>query len=152
MNKYEWFIVGMVLAFTVGLLMNTAEAAERTLVDNEGQVTISYMPLSYHWDRDHDYNEVQHGVGIGLGLGHGFTVGAMRFRNSFGDMTTMAALDKYIGRTKQLHWSYGAGYAWGYKEHMVIPMAAWVSVRWKMVKVSFVPGIVTAVSLVFPLN
>ena len=132
--------------------INTAEAAENPLIDNEGKLTLSYMPFSYHWDRKHEYNEVHNGIGLSLGLGDGFSVSGMRFRNSFGDMTTMAALDKYIGRTKQIHWSYGAGYAWGYKDHMMIPVAAWISARWKMIRVSTVPGVVTTVSFVVPLN
>lgn len=147
LNKTVWAAL-LIVYLTIGI----GKATARDLTDNLGQLTLSYMPLSYHWDRGHNYNENHNGIGISLGLGHGFTVSAMRYRNSFNDMTTMAALDKHIGCLKQICFGYGAGYAWGYKNNMMIPMAAWGSVRWKMIRIGIIPGVVTTLSFVIPLN
>lgn len=139
--------------FLIGLMaINSAIAAEDPLEDNAGNLTAVYLPLSYHWSRGHSFNEVHHGIGLGLGIGNGLTVGAMRYRNSFGDMTTLASLDNHMGCWKEICFSVGGGYAWGYGENMMIPVAAWAGVRWKFLKFNTIPGVVTTVSILIPLN
>ena len=146
MKKILFLICMALVLFWVSLA--PVKAAE----DNTFKLNLSYMPVSRHWDRDKEYNEVHHGVGINMGVGEHYTVGVMRFRNSYGDMSTLLSLNKEIKCWSEICVGAGGGYAWGYKNHLNIPVAAWGTVRWKFIQIAVVPGSVSSLSFILPLN
>ncbi len=138
-------IVGV--ALLIAGLVSPAHAAE----NNTGSIVLTYTPVSVHWDRSRDYNEVHHGLGMAVGIGEDYSVGVSRFRNSYGDMSTLLYLSKEIGCLSVICFGAGGGYVRGYGDHLAVPIAAWGSVRWGMVQLNLIPG-VTTLSFVLPLR
>ena len=119
----------------------------------EGDISITYMPFSYHHIDDPDVdNETHHGVGINYNLPDDFTIGVMTYKNSYSKRSVMFHVAREFAHSGDWHFGAGAGMVNGYDEHLMIPMLAWGSVRYKWLQINHVPLQVTTVSINIPIN
>ncbi len=108
--------------------------------------------FSKHHSGTGPYNENHYGFGLSVSVPDSYTYGIMRFKNSYSDMATLIYLGSEYGCLYQICGGVGMGIVNGYKDHLKIPVAGWLTFRYKYIVVTTIPTSVTTIGFTVPLN
>ena len=152
------FIIAVV--FTGAVMIKPAQAEGRvgpeTVLENptvdDFVYRINYLGFSDHHSDSDTTNEEHHGFGMSVTLPNNATYGFMRYKNSYGDMSTLLSISTEFLHYDDWHFGVGGGYVSGYGDNLDSPLLGWGTIRYKWITVNTVPSEVTAIGLSIPLE